>query len=45
MVPRTLVLTDEHLLLCDEDYGHWPQLAVSTCVYYDLRFIFRIHDH
>jgi len=29
VLPRTLVLTEEFLLLCDEDYSRWPSSAVS----------------
>jgi hypothetical protein len=30
MTPRTLVLTEEQLLLCDEDWGHWPPNLIAS---------------
>jgi len=30
VVPRTLILTNKHLVLCDDDYGRWPPLCFPT---------------
>jgi len=29
VIPRTLVLTEEFLLLCDEDYSRWPSSTIN----------------
>jgi len=30
VVPRSLIITDDQVILCEEDYGRWPSLGFET---------------